>query len=179
MNDVSDQSLVNQYRSGNTAAFDRLYDRYRIPVFNYIYRQVKQQNISEDIFQDVWLRVIGSIEQWKPGSSFSSWLYRIAHNRLVDYWRRLYPDALDPESEVQDPAPSADHLQFIQDCIERLKALLAILKPEQRDAFVLQQETGLSLEQIAEVTAVGRETVKSRLRYAMQKLRAGLEGCDD
>ena len=179
MNAVNDASLVNQYRSGNTAAFNRLYERYRIPVFNYIYRQVKQQSISEDIFQDVWLRVIRSIEQWKPDSSFASWLYRIAHNRLVDYWRQFYPDELDAENEVQDPTASTDHFQFIQDCIERLKALLAILKPEQRDAFVLQQESGLSLEQIAEVTAVGRETVKSRLRYAMQKLRAGLEGCDD
>ena len=179
MNLDSDESLVNQYRSGNAAAFDRLYERYRIPVFNYIFRQLRQQNLSEDIFQDVWLRVIHSIGQWKESSSFAAWLYRIAHNRLVDHWRQHQPDQLDPETDIKSDSDSVEQLQFIQNCIERLKQLLATLKPEQRDAFVLQQESGLSLEQIAEVMATGRETIKSRLRYAVKKLRVGLEGCDD
>lgn len=179
MNADSDELLIQKYRSGNAAAFDCLYERYRIPVFNYIYRQVKQKNLTEDIFQDVWLRVIRSVEQLKTDGNFSSWLYRIAHNRLVDYWRQHRPDEMDDDGDVPDPGKAPEHLQFIQNCIERLKALLDLLKPEQRDAFVLRQESGLTLEQIAEVTSSGRETVKSRLRYAVQRLRAGLEGCDD
>ena len=179
MNKDSDELLIKQYRGGNAAAFDRLYERYRIPVFNYIFRQVKHRNLTEDIFQDVWFRVIRSVEQVREDGNFSSWLYRIAHNRLVDHWRQHRPDELEDEEEVSDPARTQEQLQFIQSCIERLKVLLGLLKPEQRDVFVLQQESGLTLEQIADVTDSGRETVKSRLRYAMQKLRAGLEGCDD
>lgn len=179
MTSDSDESLIEQYRSGNAAAFDRLYERYRVQVYNYIFRQVGKRNLAEDIFQDTWLRVIRSTEQWKPGGKFSSWLYRIAHNRLVDYWRQYQPEELDRQEDVNDAAARPEHQQFIQNCVERLKALLGRLKPEQRDAFVLQQESGLTLDQIALVMATGRETVKTRLRYAMKKLRAGLEGCDE
>jgi RNA polymerase sigma-70 factor (ECF subfamily) len=175
----TDEALLQQYRSGNAAAFDRLYERYRIPVFNYIHRQIRQKSISEDIFQDVWMRVIRSIGQWKTGSAFSTWLYRIAHNRLIDYWRQQRPEQLESAMELIDGTATAEHLQFIDNCIERLKLLLNFLKPEQRDAFVLQQESGLTLEQIAAITGSGRETVKSRLRYALQKLKSGLEGCDE
>ncbi len=175
----SDETLLIKYRSGNAAAFDSLYNRYRLPVYNYIFRQVKKASLSEDIFQDVWMRVINSVDQCDTNRPFAPWLYRIAHNRLIDYFRQQQPLELDSGTEKTEAKNSPDHTAFIQNCIERLKKLLGLLKPEQRDAFILQQESGLSLEQIAQVMATGRETIKSRLRYAMQKLRAGLEGCDE
>ena len=175
----SDETLLSKYRSGNAAAFDSLYNRYRLPVYNYIFRQVKKASLSEDIFQDVWMRVINSADQCDTTRPFAPWLYRIAHNRLIDYFRQQQPLELDLNTEKSEANNIPDHIAFIQNCIERLKNLLGLLKPEQRDAFILQQESGLSLEQIAQVMATGRETIKSRLRYAVQKIRAGLEGCDE
>lgn len=186
----SDASLMQSYRGGNAAAFDQLYERHRLAVFNYLYRHLGQAALAEDIFQDVWLRVIRAADQWQANSSFTAWLFRIAHNRLVDHWRSQRNDASLPNDELQadgfqadevvaDRQSSVEHSTLLADCLARLQQLLARLKPDQRDVFVLQQEAGLTLEQIAQVTAVGRETVKSRLRYALQKLRAGLEGCDD
>lgn len=179
MKNDSDETLLIKYRSGNAAAFDALYSRYRLPVYNYIFRQLKQDRLSEDIFQDVWMRVINSADQCDTDKAFAPWLYRIAHNRLVDYFRQQQPVELDLDNEKAGANKTPEHTAFIQNCIERLKKLLNLLKPEQRDAFILQQESGLSLEQIAQVMATGRETIKSRLRYTMQKLRVGLEGCDE
>ena len=180
MKDLEDNQLIDQYRGGNSRAFDQLYQRYRLPVFNYIFRQVKSQNIADDIFQDVWLRVIKSIRDYNHQGQFLAWLFTIARNRLTDHWRQLKPeDPIDVNDEQIPDNVLAEHVQFLKDCMERLLALLKILKPEQRDAFVLQQESGLSLDEIADVCHCGRETIKSRLRYAMNKLRKGLEGCDE
>jgi len=179
MNDASDETLINQYRSGNAAAFDRLYQRYRVPVFNYISRQVSSQPIAEDIFQDVWFRVIRALEKFENNGGFPAWIFTIAHNRLTDYWRANKVEVSELSDDLQNTAHSTETMHLIQNCIERLLKLLEKLKPEQRDAFVMQQESGLTLDQIAEVSNCGRETIKSRLRYAMQKLRKGLEGCDE
>lgn len=180
MNENDDDSLIEQYRSGNAAAFDLLYDRYRLPVFNYIVRHVHSRNIAEDIFQDVWFKVIKTISQYRHQGRFLAWLFTIARNRLTDYWRSNSSSLSEEITEdLHSQNPLQEHLQFIRDCVEKLKQLIGLLKPEQRDAFVLQQESGLSIEQIAEVSSCGRETIKSRLRYAMNKLREGLEDCDD
>lgn len=179
MSDKDDDELIRQYCSGNAAAFDQLYARYRLAVFNYISRQVHPRSQAEDIFQDVWLRVVRSLDRYESNGPFAAWLFTIARNRLTDYWRANKPEMLEENDEHEDQHPSPDHLHFIRSCIERLVELLNKLKPEQRDAFILQQESGLTLEQIAQVAACGRETIKSRLRYAMQKLRKGLEGCDE
>ena len=180
MKQIDDNELIDQYRDGNSRAFDQLYQRYRLPVFNYIFRQVKSQNTADDIFQDVWLRVIKSIHGYNHQGQFLAWLFTIARNRLTDHWRQQKPEEpVDIEDEQIADSVLAEHVQFLKDCMERLLALLQILKPEQRDAFVLQQESGLSLDEIASISDCGRETIKSRLRYAMNKLRRGLEGCDE
>ncbi len=184
MKDFEDNQLIEQYCAGNDHAFDQLYQRYRLPVFNYIFRQVKSQNVADDIFQDVWLRVIKSLQAYNHQGQFLAWLFTIARNRLTDHWRQQKPQdapgsSIDIDDEQIADTVLAEHVQFLKDCMERLLALLQILKPEQRDAFVLQQESGLSLEEIAQVSNCGRETIKSRLRYAMNKLRKGLEGCDE
>ena len=179
MKEIADEILIKQYRSGNAAAFDQLYERHRLAVYNYIFRQVNITSQAEDIFQDVWFRVIQSLHQLDTPSRFTAWLFTIARNRITDHWRKKKPDPLEHEDELESAAPMAEQLAFIRNCMERLLALLQTLKPEQRDAFVLQQESGLTLEEIAIVAECGRETIKSRLRYAMQKLRKGLEGCDE
>ena len=181
MNEIADSLLIKRYLQGDAGAFDRLYERFRLPVFNYIIRQVGEQAVAEDIFQDVWFRVIRALEGFDAESHFPGWLFRIAHNRLVDHWRQSgkWPmEALPDEQEVRQSL-TQDIRQFLQDCVDRLKQLIGLLNPDQRDAFLLQQESGLSLEQIAEVTGTSRETVKSRLRYAVNRLRDGLQDCDE
>jgi len=191
MTDIADETLIEQYRSGNAAAFDQLYERYRLPVYNYIRHQVKPSAQAEDIFQDVWFKVIQSLSQLdavsrfsaqsstKSSAHFPAWLFTIARNTIADHWRKKKPESLENEDELQSHSALAEQIAFIRSCMERLQALLKTLKPEQRDAFVLQQESGLTLEEIATIADCGRETIKSRLRYAMQKLRKGLEGCDE
>ena len=179
MNEVSDHQLIQRYRSGDAAAFDCLYERYRPQVFNYLYRQLRQQHAAEDLYQDVWIKIINSIEQFKLDGNFTAWIFKIARNRLIDYWRQQKPDEIFPEEDIEDTSAVPEHIQFIRSCIERLMDLLNTLKPEQREVFVLQQESGLTLEQIAQLADCGRETIKSRLRYAMKKIRQGLEGCDE
>lgn len=180
----SDEQLMQWYRDGDPDAFDRLYQRYRGPLYRYVRRLCNGCDAADELYQDTWLRVIRGRRQWQPGRGFRPWLYRIAHNRVVDHWRANLvkpgePSELEQELEVVDRAPWLDVMAHLRDCIERLKALLEQLPVSQRDAFLLKEEAGLSLDQIAEATDTGRETVKSRLRYAVGSLRRGLEGCDE
>lgn len=170
------------YRAGDAAAFDVLYARYRGPLYRYVKRQCGDCPEAEELYQDVWLRVIDRRDQWREGERLKPWLYGIAHHRVVDHWRRRgrsVEEALEDPGVVPFNQPWPEALQLIRDCVERLFQMLGLLAEAQRSAFLLKEEAGLSLQQIAEVTGVGRETVKSRLRYAVRHLREGLEDCDD
>jgi RNA polymerase sigma-70 factor (ECF subfamily) len=179
---ATDEQLMARYRRGDAAAFDLLYRRYRGPVFRYAQRLAGRGADVEGLYQDVWLRVIAAREQWRDDQPFRPWLFRIAHNRVVDVLRRdgrlggLEGGRFD---ELPQDGPGPDVLARLRDCAQRLMALLAALPEVQRSAFLLKEEAGLSLVQIGEVTGVARETVKSRLRYALRRLREGLEDCDD
>ena len=113
---------------------------------------------------------------------FATYLYRLAHNRLIDHYRRQAPAALvsfdDEDAAIAEPpAARRDEPEAAYEAKEqaaRLLELLESLPAAQREAFVLQQEAGMSIEEVAEVTGVARETAKSRLRYAMAKLREGM-----
>jgi RNA polymerase sigma-70 factor (ECF subfamily) len=176
----TDEQLMEAYCDGNVRAFDRLYERYRGPVYRYLLRHCRDESVCEELFQEVWLKLIRGARQWRTGEPLKPWLFRIAHNRLVDHWRSR-DAAADPleDNVVPMKGPTPDVVAHVRDCMERLKQLLSRLAAPQRDVFLLKEEGGLSLEQIAEVTGAGRETVKSRLRYALKSLRKGLEGCDD
>ncbi|MCK7593157.1 RNA polymerase sigma factor [Lysobacter sp. CAU 1642] len=170
------------YAAGDAAAFDRLYQRFRKPLFGFLHRGLQDASMVEECFQDVWTRVIKSRRSYQPSARFSTWLFQIAHNRMVDVWRRQRPnDSLDEMldegpglPDTADPSPEASADGFQQQ--RRLRDALARLPLEQRVAIQLRLERELSLEEIAEVTGSGRETVKSRLRYAMDKLRQHFAG---
>ncbi|MCP4125981.1 MAG: sigma-70 family RNA polymerase sigma factor [Gammaproteobacteria bacterium] len=181
MSDTSDEKLMTRYRNGDTAAFDSLYGRHCGPIFRYVERQCRNHAVAEELYQDIWMRVIRARKQWQPGTRFQPWLYRIAHNRIIDHWRagRESHARIEDEAIIPLDQPWPDAVMLIRECVERLFKLLAGLSEPQRSAFLLKEEAGLSLEQIAEVTGTGYETVKSRLRYALRRLRAGLEGCDE
>jgi RNA polymerase sigma-70 factor, ECF subfamily len=180
LNDT-DEQLMRRYRDGDLRAFDRLYERYRGPLYRYVRRLCGDGGSADELYQDVWMRLVAARQQWDATQAFSPWLYRIAHNRVVDHWRaagRLL-DEIEDADALPAQGPAQEVLAHLRDCVERLLALLGGLPALQRSAFLLKEEAGLSLAQIAEVTGSERETVKSRLRYALRRLRAGLEGCDE
>lgn len=175
----SDEDLMLAYAAGSMAAFEQLYGRHRVKLYGFLHRQLRNSALADELFQDVWQKMIGASRDWTPDAAFSTWLYRIAHNRLNDHWRaqRHRPAAPEDADErlarVSDPdTPEASLSQFQQR--RALQLALDELPDEQRQVLLLRLEQELTLEAIGEITGVGRETVKSRLRYAMDKLRARL-----
>ena len=179
VDEESDARLMLAYAAGDTDAFARLYARHRTPLYRFLLRQVRDSALADELFQDIWQRVIAARAQWKPDAPFTGWLYRIAHNRLNDHWRAQKHRPPAPGDAEERVARIADHdtperalSEFEQR--RRLQLALAELPEEQRTVLLLRLEQELTLEEIGEATGAGRETVKSRLRYAMDKLRARL-----
>ncbi|RZA12897.1 MAG: sigma-70 family RNA polymerase sigma factor, partial [Lysobacteraceae bacterium] len=133
--------------------------------------------LADEFFQDVWQKVIAARAGWRPDASFATWLYTIAHHRLGDHWRSLkYRPAAPGDAEerlarIADPETPERVLSEFERRRE-LQLALDELPGEQREVLLLRLEQELTLEEIGTITGVGRETVKSRLRYAMDKLRA-------
>ncbi len=179
MNDVE---LWQQYCDGDAAAFDRVYAHYRGPLYRYVKRQCNDCPEAEELYQDVWMLIIKGRNNF-AGGNLNAWLFRIAHNSLVTHFRKARLDT----SELNEDSVDAvdlhpvwpEHLLMLRDCVERFFALLPALSYPQREAFLLKEEGGFSLEQIGEITASQRETVKSRLRYALKRLRLGLADCEE
>ena len=176
-NDVEDEALMVAYAAGDAGAFDALYDRHRRRLYGYLRRQVGAS--ADELFQDVWLRVIDARDRYEPRAKFATWLYTIAHNRLMDHFRsagRLVAIESDEERNeiAADETVTPEHEAARRQLGASILAALDLLPALQREAFLLQQEAGLSVEEIAEATGVNRETAKSRLRYALAKLRREL-----
>ena len=176
---ASDEQLMLAWVAGEAAAFEQLYARHRGRLYRFMLRQLRDQALAEEQFQDVWQKVIAARAGWRPDAPFGVWLYRIAHNRLGDHWRALKhrPPAPDDSDERAARIPDPDTPERNLSEFERRRTLqlaLDALPPEQREVLLLRLEQELTLEEIGAITGVGRETVKSRLRYAMDKLRAGL-----
>lgn len=165
-----------RYRDGHAASFDELYGRHRGPLYRYFARQTTRASV-DDLFQETWLRVIRAKDDYRADASFRAYLYRIAHNVLVDHYRRAghvaRPEARD-ELDPVDPAIGPEGRYERAALRAAFVAALEQLPAEQREAFLLHEEAGLTLEQIAAVVGAGRETVKSRLRYAVARLREAL-----
>lgn len=167
------------YAAGSASAFERLYARHRGGLYGFLHRQLCNRALTDEIFQDIWQRVIAARDGWRPDAAFSTWLYRIAHNRLNDHWRAQQhrPAAPDDAEERAASVPDPDTPECaLSDFQQRRQLQLALqeLPDEQREVLLLRLERELSLEEIGDITGVGRETVKSRLRYAMDKLRLRL-----
>ena len=181
--DDSDEALMLAYRDGDAGAFDVLYARHRGGTYRYLLRQCRNAALAEEMFQDVWMNLIRARAGYTVQARFTTWLYRIAHNRLMDHFRRHDSDAVSLDDDNAAPAAEPEAPRGADPAVgaesralaAQLLTLLGRLPAEQREAFVLQQEGGMSVEEIAETTGVSRETAKSRLRYALAKLREGMQ----
>ena len=160
-----DSALMLRYRDGDVAAFETLYRRHKDSLFRYLLRLCRQRAAAEDVFQEAWGKII-------------KFLYHVAHNCFIDYVRRnkRHGNTADIEPDTQpDAADCPETLVEKSLARRRLDSALRSLPDEQRDVFLLYEEAGLSLDEIAAVTDCKRETAKSRLRYAVRKLRAALD----
>lgn len=172
-----DAALLRRYRQGDAEAFALLYGRHRLGLFRFLCGLCGDPALAEEIFQDTWLSLIRSESLQREAVLFKTWLYQIARNRLIDHWRKQgRRQELQDEFDEQLHAPfsgAADpeqQLSLSRDQ-QRLQAALADLPAEQREVFLLRAHGDLQLHEIAELTRTPAETVKSRLRYALQKLR--------
>jgi RNA polymerase sigma-70 factor (ECF subfamily) len=180
MTSDDDGELMLRYARGDMRAFETLYRRHRSALYRYLARHTRNTETANDLFQEVWSKVIVSRERYEPRAQFKTFLYRIAHNCFIDYCRRSsvrnessgaedgWESAL-PGPEQDRPDTRVEQAQITA----RYRAALSALPAEQRDVFLLY-ESGLSLDEIATISCVGAETAKSRLRYAVAKLRATL-----
>ena len=190
--DDADDALITAWRAGDARAFERLYARHEAALYRFVRRLLGSTLAAQadEVFQDTWMRVLQARDRWAPqGASFRTWLFTLAHHRAVDLLRRsgreVSSDAFADEdgipwepqgSEAWQlwPAPAAapaDDAAFWRRAGERLLGCLEQLPVAQRSAFLLHHEDGLSLDEVARALEVGFETAKTRLRYAMAKLR--------
>lgn len=181
----TDEDLMLRYRDGNAAAFDVLYARHKGGTYRYCLRQCANKAEAEEVFQELWISLINARTGYTVQARFSTWLYTLAHHRLVDFFRsrgHLTLVAIESESDDDEHAPMlqvasresdnpAQQLALKQEALTVLEWIDALPAP-QREAFILQQETDMSIDEIAAATGTTRETTKSRLRYAMYKLRS-------
>ena len=183
----TDESLMLGYAAGNLQAFNLLYDRHEMGVWRYVFRSVRVQAIADDLLQDVWFALARQAPNYQPTAKFKTWLFTLVHNRLVDHFRtakqHVSLDGEDGESDsvalVQTLAARSGFGPLRRlESKEQAQALLEAIEQlpfAQREAFMLQAEAGMDVQDIATTTGVHFETAKSRLRYARSRLRELLQ----
>jgi RNA polymerase sigma-70 factor (ECF subfamily) len=189
----TDDALMAAYAGGSAAAFEQLYARHQAGLYRFVRRLLGPalNAQTDEVFQDTWLRVVQARARWQPqGASFRTWLYTLAHHRVIDMLRRSGREvSLDAQADDGDApwepdttawqhwpapasaAPHSEELAFWRRAGEQLLACLEQLPLPQRSAFLLHHDDGLALDDVARALEVGFETAKTRLRYAMSKLR--------
>ena len=178
--ELDDRALMLRYRDGDVTAFETLYQRHRGPLYRFLLNQSRDIQAAEDIFQEVWSRIIRSRERYRPAAKFATYMYHIARNCFLDHVRRSGRQPVlvsiddNPSEELVAGSDNPEAAAETSNTRTYLRAALDRLPPEQREAFLLREEAGLTLEEIGQVTGVGQETAKSRLRYAIVKLRNSL-----
>ncbi len=188
---MTDEALMAAYRDGNVQAFSELMSRHERALWNFVRRFVTDAATAEDLLQDVFLRVVRSADEWQPTAKFTTWVYTIARNLCTDHARRMThrkaasldgPAAPDGEGSGPrriDKVVGADRggEAALQDreLGERIERALATLPVEQREVFLMRELQDMPFADIAEAVGASLPTVKSRMRYALERLRAALD----
>jgi RNA polymerase sigma-70 factor (ECF subfamily) len=183
---LSDEALMQQYAQGDFGAFEQLYQRHKGGLYRYFLRQLADKTLAEDLFQEIWSKVISHAAQYQTTAKFSTWLYTLARHKLVDHVRHLKVVAKvieETEQDSQQQTMSADtglhktpeNLWQDSKAAEALKGCIEYLPVVQRECFLLKEEAGLSLDAIAQIVDANYEACKSRLRKAYEGLRQCIE----
>ena len=177
----TDEALMLAFARGNMNAFEQLYDRHETGVWRFVFRSVQNQAVADDLVQELWFAVARTAASYEPTAKFKTWLFTMARNRVIDHARTaknhtsIDAENDDGESMFSDLAADSRLGPLRQvTSREQAKALLAAIEqlpPDQREAFLLQAEGDMSVDDIAAATGVSFETAKSRLRYARNKLK--------
>ncbi|MEZ4224104.1 MAG: RNA polymerase sigma factor [Polyangiaceae bacterium] len=187
---ATDEMLMVRYQRGDRDAFAEIVRRYKGPIYNFVYRQVKNPEAAEDLTQDAFLRVVQNASEFKHEARFSTWLYTIARNLSVDQLRkakhRRHPSLDQPAGASTEGRPlgeavadahhsaSVERVASSNQMRERIVAAVDSLPDDQREVFLLREVGNLPFKEIAEVVGVGENTVKSRMRYALERLKQAL-----
>jgi len=187
---VSDEHLMLAFKGGDVSAFQRLAERHRGPVFNFLLRLCGHRQVAEDLLQETWIKVIRSASRYEAKAKYTTWLYTIARNVWMDAARKetfRRTESLDAQGEeggderslgerVVSSDASPDRLAHCAKVRPLILQALEGLPKEQREVFVLREYHGVSFKDIGEITGVSENTVKSRMRYALEALRRKLTG---
>lgn len=193
--ETSDEELLRRFNEGDPDAFEALVRRYERPLYNFILRSVRRRERADELLQDVFLKVVQRSGDFKGNSKLSTWLYTIARNLCIDHSRKMVfrrHQSLDApgRSGTSDEAPSlldrtaaegagADRAAIAQDLQRRIAEAVEELPEEQREVFLMRQVQGLAFKEIAEVVGVAENTIKSRMRYALERLQRALSEYQD
>lgn len=175
--EVTDEALMLAYAKGNASAFEQLYQRHKHVIFHFFTKQCSSISIVEELCHDTWLKLINARTAYQISAQFRTYLFTIARNTLIDYRQKKSTaneennqDITDEATIHRDASASKENLQLA----EALTKNIASLPTNQREVFLLKQESGFTIEQIADITQQQKEQVKSSWRYALQRLRKGL-----
>lgn len=171
-----------RYRNGDMAAFETLYAQHKAPLYRYFLRQGQSREQASELYQEVWIKIIRAKDRYKPTAKFTTYMYTLAHNCLLDHLRKQSRNPqhsaesmrIEPDEAAADKREGPESGAATLQTVERFRQALDALPDEQKDAFIMREEGGLSLSEIATATGVSAETAKSRLRYAVNKLRHSL-----
>ena len=190
---ASDEALLRRFTEGDAEAFEALVRRFERPLFNFILRSVRDADRSQGLLQEVFLRVIQRASEFQGGSKVSTWIYTIARNLCIDTSRKMVfrrhrsldaPTGDDPEGptmmdRVVAATPLADREVIGGDLKERIARAVEELPEEQREVFLMRELQDLAFKDIAEIVGVPENTVKSRMRYALERLQRALAEYED
>lgn len=185
--ETTDESLMLLYQKGDENAFAELFKRYKQPVYSYLVRYTGSASESEELFQDVFIKIHRAAPDYFPTAKFKTWLYTIVRNLCIDHYRKQrlrHAVSMDEEKEGNAPSlhetiasedPSPHQRSSDREIATILEQALKTINADQREVFLMREKTGLKFEEIAEILGVSVNTVKSRMRYALEALRKYLE----
>lgn len=188
MTEIVDENLMLQYAQGDGHAFTALYARHKDSLYRYFLRQSATPELAEELYQNVWNKLIKARSTYQVSSKFTTWLYRIAHNELIDHYRRhstenkvIALNVEDKETEVPNETEAGyladlqqkniDEQLHLSQQASHLRWCLKQLPRQQKEAFLLKHESGFTLNEIAKLVGESSEGVKSRIRYGINKLK--------
>jgi len=195
--EVPDEALMLRYQGGDRGAFASLVKRHKTPVYNFILRQIRSTSLAEDLTQDVFVRVVQSAADFRHSARFSTWVYTIARNLCIDQLRKAQlrrhpsldqPAGTSPEDDgptlgerMADAHPSktVDRAAIGRELGDHIKSAVEALPEDQREVFLLREIGNIPFKDIAGMIGVPENTVKSRMRYALERLQRALGEYED